>query len=53
MQERTEDLPDPDWPTPTVLVEDRRYRVPDLWEAVRTSLDRGVWTFPQLRGRDA
>lgn len=53
MLELTEDVPDPDWSTPTVLVEDLRHRVPDLWEAVRTGLDRGVWTFPRLRETDA
>jgi hypothetical protein len=53
MLELTEDLPDPEWSTPTVLVGDRRPRVPDLWEAVRTGLDRGIGIFPRLRETDA
>jgi hypothetical protein len=46
MQDLTDELPDPDESTSTMLLEDRRHRVPDIWEAVRTGLDGGVWTFP-------
>lgn len=52
MQERTDDLPDPDGAATTMLVEDRRHRVPDLWEAVRSGLDGGALTFPTLREED-
>jgi hypothetical protein len=53
MQDLTDELPDPDESTSTMLLEDRRHRVPDIWEAVRTGLDGGVWTFPRLREDDA
>lgn len=48
MQKLTDELHDADRATVVAVVEDRRHRVPDLWEAVRSGREGGTLTFPRL-----